>query len=71
MLPVCCMCDSTCVNIADVRVIVFLFHYVPYVQKVYEELLHYREEYREAAEKLCSCRHMSRLPDVSSLQQGF
>jgi len=34
-------------------------------QKLYEELLHYREEYRSAAEKLCACRHMSNLPDVS------
>lgn len=36
------------------------------LKKLYDELLHYREEYRTAAEKLCACRHMSRLPDKST-----
>ena len=35
------------------------------LQKLYDELLHYRKEYVSASEKLCASRHLSNLPDVS------
>ena len=45
--------------------IVFLFPIIM-VQKLYDELLHYRKEYVSASEKLCASRHISNLPDVSA-----
>ena len=36
------------------------------MQKLYEELVHYRTEYISAAERLCAYRNVSKLADVGS-----